>query len=760
MARKNVNIRLDITGNKRVERDLKAVGTSGDRALRKVGAAATPASAKLRVLNATIGQSQVAMAGMAARAGSLGAALGQLGPVGVAVGAILAVLTLGMSKFRTEAVKAAGELDQLANASDRLGISVEALQELRFAGELESLNQNTVDMSIQRFTRRVGEAAEGTGEARAALAEMDIQLRDSNGRIRETEDLLGDVADALSEVEDSASRLRLAFKLFDSEGVAFVNILGDGRAGLDAIREAAREAGVVMEDRLVRNAGALNAELTTINNQSKNEWSEAMSGTFGPLAVWASERWRDLASGINDVSQGFRDLDRRSTERLQSDQLRLTHDLERVVALFGEADLNAVQLRARLAAIDFVLNPGFEDSLSLSLTGGSPRAAAAGAGPSAVTEIAANLAILEQLQQRVAVGNDPFEAWLTRLSEDALPETAAQLRVLFDEMTAMTAARRDAQTLEREGARVTLSVRTEQEAYNDALARLNELPITEDVRALAVRQLGIETGRLKDETEALAQASTTTNGVTELAAQLTERLMTNQERLNVEMAEYNKLLGYGKITQTTFNRAVEDAEDRLGAATFSADEFGETFSRHMLQGIQDMDRFGEALLSVIAKLAQMILFEQFIGPAFTSIGTSFASALPFGSRQGNVFMGGEPVAFRRGGVVTQPTTFMTPSGRRGKMAEENSEAIMPLVRLDGGDLGVRALRGPAPVFNVILSGQGAESAQVEQQQNDTGGVDLKIVLDEAVSGLLGDPGSQTSRAITQRGLGPALSEFA
>jgi hypothetical protein len=41
--------------------------------------------------------------------------------------------------------------------------------------------------------------------------------------LRSSEDLLGDVADAFARIEDPAERVRLAFKLFDSEGVALVN---------------------------------------------------------------------------------------------------------------------------------------------------------------------------------------------------------------------------------------------------------------------------------------------------------------------------------------------------------------------------------------------------------------------------------------------------------------------------------------------------------------------------------------------------------
>ncbi len=119
-------------------------------------------------------------------------------------------------------------------------------------------------MALQRFTRRAAEAAKGTGEAKDALAQMGIVLRDQSGRIRATEDLLGDVAEAFKGIEDPAERVRLAFKLFDSEGVAMVNMLSSGADALETVRRRARDLGIVLEEDLVRNAERARDELDTL----------------------------------------------------------------------------------------------------------------------------------------------------------------------------------------------------------------------------------------------------------------------------------------------------------------------------------------------------------------------------------------------------------------------------------------------------------------------------------------------------------------
>jgi hypothetical protein len=119
-------------------------------------------------------------------------------------------------------------------------------------------------MALQRFTRRAAEAARGTGEAKDALAQMGIALRDQSG-LRSSEDLLEDVADAFARIEDPAERVRVAFKLFDSEGVALVNLLSDGSGALEEMRERARDLGIVLDEHLVRDAELARTELDTLS---------------------------------------------------------------------------------------------------------------------------------------------------------------------------------------------------------------------------------------------------------------------------------------------------------------------------------------------------------------------------------------------------------------------------------------------------------------------------------------------------------------
>ena len=151
--------------------------------------------------------------------------------------------------------------DQAAKTADKLGLSVEALQEMRYAAELSGVAQGQFDTALQRMVRRSAEAARGTGEAKDALRELGVVVTDASGRLRSGDDLLADIADGMARVEDPSRRVALAFKLFDTEGVGMVNMLRGGSAALQEMRAEARGLGFVIADADARNAEKFNDAL-------------------------------------------------------------------------------------------------------------------------------------------------------------------------------------------------------------------------------------------------------------------------------------------------------------------------------------------------------------------------------------------------------------------------------------------------------------------------------------------------------------------
>jgi hypothetical protein len=102
-----------------------------------------------------------------------------------------------------------------------------------------------MDMALQRFTRRASEAAIGTGEAKGALQELGINAKELVKL--PLDEQMEVVADAMGGLKTQADRVRIAMKLFDSEGVALVNTLGGGSAALREMIDEAETLGITLD---------------------------------------------------------------------------------------------------------------------------------------------------------------------------------------------------------------------------------------------------------------------------------------------------------------------------------------------------------------------------------------------------------------------------------------------------------------------------------------------------------------------------------
>lgn len=120
------------------------------------------------------------------------------------------------------------------------------------------------------------------------------------------------------------------------------------------------------------------------------------------------------------------------------------------------------------------------------------------------------------------------------------------------------------------------------------------------------------------------------------------------------------------------------------------------------------------------------------GGAFSGMGGGgFEGAFANGA----AFNKGKVTAFASGGVVGAPTMFPM-AGGTGLMGEDGPEAIVPLTRTSGGDLGVKAT---APVVNVNVQNYGNDKVQVQQS-----GDNINVVISQIASQIqrgTGDIGS-------------------
>lgn len=202
----------------------------------------------------------------------------KLGKTLKGVGKAAAAAAVGFASFELAgyAREAIEFGDAIAKTADKVGVTADELQELRFAAEQAGVSSDALDMALQRFARRMGEAAKGTGELYKTTQKLGIEFEDASGRAYSTVELLEQYAVAIGNAETQQEKLRLAFKAFDSEGAALVNLLKDGGEEMSELREQARQLGLVMGDDVTRVAESLSDQINILSTQLKVNFSESL----------------------------------------------------------------------------------------------------------------------------------------------------------------------------------------------------------------------------------------------------------------------------------------------------------------------------------------------------------------------------------------------------------------------------------------------------------------------------------------------------
>jgi len=181
--------------------------------------------------------------------------------------------------------------DAVGKMSTRLGIAVDKLSEFHHAAELGGITTAQFDMALQRMTRRVAEAGEGLGEAKSALVELNLNAKELSKL--PVDEQMNRVADALNGVTNQSDKVRLAFKLFDSEGVGLLQTMKNGS---QSFKDAAADLEYL--------GGVMNAQ-GVANSEKFQDALTRMGVAFDGLSLTIGETLIPIMTGLINKFANF-----------------------------------------------------------------------------------------------------------------------------------------------------------------------------------------------------------------------------------------------------------------------------------------------------------------------------------------------------------------------------------------------------------------------------------------------------------------------
>jgi len=179
-------------------------------------------------------------------------------------------------------------MDATLKMAQQIGTTTEALTGLRYAAQqFSNVSDSTFDMALRRMTRRIAEAAEGSGAAKKALEGLGVSAKELAGL--SVEEQFYRVADAIKGASDQGSRLRATMAIFDTEGMPLVSALSKGSEELQRFVKEAERLGVVIDTKTAEAAARFQSNLDRMSASLRGVGIQIGNQVFPVLADFVDE---------------------------------------------------------------------------------------------------------------------------------------------------------------------------------------------------------------------------------------------------------------------------------------------------------------------------------------------------------------------------------------------------------------------------------------------------------------------------------------
>lgn len=219
-----------------------------------------------------------ALEGLSSRAPGAAAGLQSLGVAGLAAGAALAALAIAGQ----QAMAAMAFGDELLTVSNRIGITAEELQELRYAFDEVDIAASEGEEALKKLNAALGAYRTGVGDAKVkkVFEVLGLTPEDLKGVTTATQ-LLPILADRIRNVGSAADQENLAKRLGIAE---LLPLLREGSNGLAEMREEARKLGLVIDNETVEALAQADRQMELASKQIKSNLTVAFSGLAVDIA--------------------------------------------------------------------------------------------------------------------------------------------------------------------------------------------------------------------------------------------------------------------------------------------------------------------------------------------------------------------------------------------------------------------------------------------------------------------------------------------
>lgn len=207
----------------------------------------------------------------------------------------------GIAGLVSQIGQIASAVASVGDEAKRAGVDVEAFQELRYVAEQNRIGVDSLTDGLKELNLRADEfITTGAGPAAEAFQRIGLDAETLKAKLEDPSALFTEIIGKLGQL-DKAAQIRIADEIFGGTGgEKFVQLIGQGEAGIKATIQQARNLGMVMDSELIDKAAELDREFntvaTTVGTALKTAIVEAASALSGFIQQFMAFEHRNSAA--------------------------------------------------------------------------------------------------------------------------------------------------------------------------------------------------------------------------------------------------------------------------------------------------------------------------------------------------------------------------------------------------------------------------------------------------------------------------------
>jgi len=494
--------------------------------------------------------------------------------------------------FAAMGVQANSETARLQRLADSTGLLAEDMGGLQLAAQMAGTD-------IKEISQAFGDLANKGRNGHDVLKDMRIEFRDAEGNFRPIIDVVGDFAEKIERLGPSTEATALAMEAFgDDGGQKLLPFLLEGRDGLEDMRKEADRLGLTFDEKTGRAAIRFEQDLQKLKLAQEGLFRQ-VTGELVPVLTRYAEGLVQVdneSKNVESSTDGMTDAFRQSLSIVEGVRGTLLLSAKTVGMIFASMSVGVDGTMDRITEMMRGLRKGFDAFVY---------------GQGRIDKVFMESRQRQQDITRIGLGrlNNLWSSFGDDV-ESVLFSVGNNLENIYKD---------GADTADRELKRIG-------DAAHDPREEIDLLGEAQAIVNRAIEDAEEAVRRYREEQRDLAEALGVVNSAFEDAQDVIDRYHETMERdgqrvfeatrtpiekYRAEIEQLAKLHDFGAISANTYNRAMEQAKDRLKRLQEQASETNVKFE----ESNEKVSTFSDSMKD-LGKGAAQSLFQRFESALF------------------------------------------------------------------------------------------------------------------------------------------------